>query len=308
MVVGTHKIGFLHGRVLGSRSVQITSTVPCSVAVIPEVDLRFRRGVVGGRGPGRDRRRDRVRRGRRGGRPRRRARRHPIDPQQSGRACRTARRRRCRRRPTRVPVAGDPIPDLRSPGRRGSARRRTRQGVARPRVRVRPIRRGPRSARSSTTSCSTSTRRARRPAEAAAMRSDRDSMSRTTRCSRSASRFRGLRAPSPVRCADRDAEPGPRRRRRAARTPARGSSIRGSTAAATERARRPTTIIDAPWAAAVSPSKAVPARRSPVTSTPPPRAAIWRTVEASVASCRAGIDSPPPAVISVSPTTGSFQL
>lgn len=48
VVIGTHKIGFLHGRVLGSRSVQIASTVPCSVAVIPEVDLRFRRGVVAG--------------------------------------------------------------------------------------------------------------------------------------------------------------------------------------------------------------------------------------------------------------------
>jgi nucleotide-binding universal stress UspA family protein len=48
VVVGTHKIGFLHGRVLGSRSVQIAATVPASVAVIPEVDLRFRRGVVVG--------------------------------------------------------------------------------------------------------------------------------------------------------------------------------------------------------------------------------------------------------------------
>ncbi|MEO8261618.1 MAG: universal stress protein [Pseudolysinimonas sp.] len=48
VVVGTHKIGFLHGRVLGSRSVQIASGVPCSVAVIPDVDLRFRRGVVAG--------------------------------------------------------------------------------------------------------------------------------------------------------------------------------------------------------------------------------------------------------------------
>lgn len=48
VVIGTHKTGFLHGRVLGSRSVQVASTVPCSVAVIPDIDLRFRRAVVAG--------------------------------------------------------------------------------------------------------------------------------------------------------------------------------------------------------------------------------------------------------------------
>lgn len=48
LVVGTHKTGFLHGRVLGSRSVQIAIASSCSVAIIPEVDLRFRRGVVAG--------------------------------------------------------------------------------------------------------------------------------------------------------------------------------------------------------------------------------------------------------------------
>lgn len=48
LVVGTHKTGFLHGRVLGSRSVQIAAAAGCSVAVIPEVDLRFRSGVVAG--------------------------------------------------------------------------------------------------------------------------------------------------------------------------------------------------------------------------------------------------------------------
>jgi len=48
LVIGTGKTGFLHGRVLGSRSVQIALAVPCSVAVIPDVDLRFRRGVVAG--------------------------------------------------------------------------------------------------------------------------------------------------------------------------------------------------------------------------------------------------------------------
>lgn len=48
LVVGTHKTGFLHGRVLGSRSVQIVAAARCSVAVIPDGDMRFRRGVVAG--------------------------------------------------------------------------------------------------------------------------------------------------------------------------------------------------------------------------------------------------------------------
>jgi nucleotide-binding universal stress UspA family protein len=48
LVIGTGKTGFLHGRVLGSRSVQIAAAVACSVAVIPDLDLRFRRGVVAG--------------------------------------------------------------------------------------------------------------------------------------------------------------------------------------------------------------------------------------------------------------------
>lgn len=48
LVIGTGKTGFLHGRVLGSLSVQIAMAASCSVAVIPDVDLRFRRGVVAG--------------------------------------------------------------------------------------------------------------------------------------------------------------------------------------------------------------------------------------------------------------------
>lgn len=48
LVIGTHKTGYLHGRVLGSRSVQIATAAPCDVAVIPDVELRFRRGVVAG--------------------------------------------------------------------------------------------------------------------------------------------------------------------------------------------------------------------------------------------------------------------
>lgn len=48
LVIGTGKTGFLHGRVMGSRSVQIAAAAPCTVAVIPDLDLRFRRGVVAG--------------------------------------------------------------------------------------------------------------------------------------------------------------------------------------------------------------------------------------------------------------------
>jgi nucleotide-binding universal stress UspA family protein len=48
LVIGTHKTGFLHGRVLGSRSVRIAAAARASVAVIPDVDARFRHGVVVG--------------------------------------------------------------------------------------------------------------------------------------------------------------------------------------------------------------------------------------------------------------------
>lgn len=48
LVIGTHKTGFLHGRVLGSRSVRIAAAARSSVAVIPDVDARFRHGVVVG--------------------------------------------------------------------------------------------------------------------------------------------------------------------------------------------------------------------------------------------------------------------
>lgn len=48
LVVGTDKTGFLHGRVLGSRSVEIGLLARTDVAVIPNADLRFRKGVVAG--------------------------------------------------------------------------------------------------------------------------------------------------------------------------------------------------------------------------------------------------------------------
>lgn len=46
LVIGTHKTGFLHGRVLGSRSVEVAILAACDVLVIGPTDLRFRRGVV----------------------------------------------------------------------------------------------------------------------------------------------------------------------------------------------------------------------------------------------------------------------
>ncbi|WP_407361169.1 universal stress protein [Microbacterium sp. LBN7] len=48
LVIGTGKTGFIRSRVFGTLSLQIAAEVACSVAVIPEVDLRFRTGVVAG--------------------------------------------------------------------------------------------------------------------------------------------------------------------------------------------------------------------------------------------------------------------
>jgi nucleotide-binding universal stress UspA family protein len=48
LVVGTHKTGFSSGRILGSLSVQVAATSSGTVAVIPSIDVRFRRGVVAG--------------------------------------------------------------------------------------------------------------------------------------------------------------------------------------------------------------------------------------------------------------------
>lgn len=52
IVVGTHKTGYLHGRVLGSRSIVVASVAPCAVAVVPDTPVSGRRGVVVGIGPG----------------------------------------------------------------------------------------------------------------------------------------------------------------------------------------------------------------------------------------------------------------
>ncbi|MDR6141514.1 nucleotide-binding universal stress UspA family protein [Microbacterium foliorum] len=48
LVIGTGKTGFIRSRVFGSLSLQIAAEVDCTVAVVPQVDLRFRRGVVAG--------------------------------------------------------------------------------------------------------------------------------------------------------------------------------------------------------------------------------------------------------------------
>jgi nucleotide-binding universal stress UspA family protein len=53
LVVGTHKTGYLHGRVLGSRSIVIASTARSSVAVIPDSPVHAGRSVIVGVAPGR---------------------------------------------------------------------------------------------------------------------------------------------------------------------------------------------------------------------------------------------------------------
>jgi nucleotide-binding universal stress UspA family protein len=48
LIIGTHKTGFLRGRVLGSRSVQVASAARSSVAIVPDAVIEARRGVVVG--------------------------------------------------------------------------------------------------------------------------------------------------------------------------------------------------------------------------------------------------------------------
>jgi nucleotide-binding universal stress UspA family protein len=50
LVVGTGKDGYSRGRITGSLGVLLAIVAPCDVAVIPDIDLRFRRGVVAGIG------------------------------------------------------------------------------------------------------------------------------------------------------------------------------------------------------------------------------------------------------------------
>lgn len=48
LVVGTHKTGYLNGRVLGTRSVIVASVAPCSVVVVPDATLAGRTGILVG--------------------------------------------------------------------------------------------------------------------------------------------------------------------------------------------------------------------------------------------------------------------
>lgn len=48
LVIGTGKTGFIRSRVFGTVSLQIADAVGCTVAVVPQVDLRFRTGIVAG--------------------------------------------------------------------------------------------------------------------------------------------------------------------------------------------------------------------------------------------------------------------
>ena len=48
LVIGTGKTGFLHGRVCGSAGIETAALAPCSVVVVPDVDVHFRSGVVAG--------------------------------------------------------------------------------------------------------------------------------------------------------------------------------------------------------------------------------------------------------------------
>ncbi|WFR67471.1 hypothetical protein P9139_02650 [Curtobacterium flaccumfaciens] len=48
LVIGTHKTGHLYGRSLGTTGLALATAAPCTVVVVPDMDLRFRRGVVAG--------------------------------------------------------------------------------------------------------------------------------------------------------------------------------------------------------------------------------------------------------------------
>ncbi|QHC69555.1 universal stress protein [Rathayibacter sp. VKM Ac-2801] len=48
VVVGSHKTGFLRGRVFGSRSLRLVAGATCPIAIVPEPSGRVRRGVAVG--------------------------------------------------------------------------------------------------------------------------------------------------------------------------------------------------------------------------------------------------------------------
>jgi nucleotide-binding universal stress UspA family protein len=51
LVLGTHKTGYLRGRSIGSRGLIIATLAPCSVAIVPDVSLVARHGIVVGMDP-----------------------------------------------------------------------------------------------------------------------------------------------------------------------------------------------------------------------------------------------------------------
>lgn len=50
VIIGTHKTGLLRGRTAGALSIQVAIAARSAVAIIPDLDLNFRRGVVVGVG------------------------------------------------------------------------------------------------------------------------------------------------------------------------------------------------------------------------------------------------------------------
>lgn len=48
LVVGTHKTGYLNGRVLGTRSIIVASVAPCTVVVVPDSTVAGRSGILVG--------------------------------------------------------------------------------------------------------------------------------------------------------------------------------------------------------------------------------------------------------------------
>lgn len=50
LVVGTHKTGYLSGRVLGTRGIVVASAAPCSVAIVPDAAPGGRTGIIVGVG------------------------------------------------------------------------------------------------------------------------------------------------------------------------------------------------------------------------------------------------------------------
>ena len=48
IAVGTHKTGFIHGKVFGSRSLQLAAAAHSPVAIVPQTSRRDGQGIVVG--------------------------------------------------------------------------------------------------------------------------------------------------------------------------------------------------------------------------------------------------------------------